>query len=242
MKDREVRFDRKKHILYSRHAKKVLRGWIRKEYGHEAEKVWDGVQRQYMRFLEDAPDYGGKKSPHATQIYDSILLFAYCTAEPKKHSLEELQPVSFEIFMASFRTLGRIFNANHKWTMNLLGSIFKAANEKANKHAEKYPDDFVASLQPYDRQNGIARYSFTQCPVAEFAKKHGAAEWMPLMCNCDYMALTHIKAGLIRAGTCTGCGECDYLVAGDENPVMDRYEQIKDEKGLIVSRRKEERS
>ncbi|MCM1092262.1 MAG: hypothetical protein NC413_15645 [Muribaculum sp.] len=176
MKDRELEFDRKKHILYSRHAKRVLRGWIKREYGLEAEKVWDGVQRQYVKFLEDASDFGGKKSPHAAQIYDSILLFAYCASEPKRHSLEELQPVSFEIFMASFRILGKLFNANHKWTMNLLGLIFNAANRKANKHAEKYPDDFTAVIQAYDRENGIVRYSFTKCPVAEFAKKHGITE------------------------------------------------------------------
>lgn len=236
MRDRELEFDRKKHILYSRHAKMVLRDWIKKEYGSEAEKVWDGVQRQYVKFLKDAPDFGGKKSPHAAQIYDSILLFAYCTSEPRKHSLEELQPVSFEIFMAPFRILGKLFNANHKWTMNLLGFIFKAANGRANKHAEKYPDDFAAIIRPYDRKNGIVRYSFTKCPVAEFAKQQGITEWIPLMCNCDYIALAHINAGLIRTGTCTECGECDYLVVGDDNPIMNQYEQIKGEKGLIVSR------
>ncbi|MCM1190669.1 MAG: L-2-amino-thiazoline-4-carboxylic acid hydrolase [bacterium] len=226
-------------VLYSRHAKRVLCDWIKKEYGSESGKVWDEVQRQYIAFLKDAPDFGGKKSPHSVQIYDSILLFAYCTAEPKKHSPEELQPVSFEIFMASFRTLGKIFNANRKRTMNLLGLIFKAAIEKTNRHAVKYADDFAAVLQPYDRKSGIVRYSFTQCPVAEFAKKHGLTEWMPLMCNCDYMALSHIRAGLIRTGTCTESGECDYLVCGDENPVMNQYEQIKEETGLIVSRKKQ---
>ncbi|MCM1192332.1 MAG: L-2-amino-thiazoline-4-carboxylic acid hydrolase [Acetatifactor muris] len=146
--------------------------------------------------------------------------------------------MSLEMFMASFRTLGKIFNANHRWTMNLLGFIFKAAAGKTNKHVGEYPDDFAAAIQPYDRKNGIVRYSLTKCPIAEFAKKHGVTEWMPLMCNCGYMALAHINAGLIRTGTCTKCDECDYLVSGDENPVMNRYEHIKDEKGFIASRRK----
>lgn len=238
MKDSELRFDRKKHILYSRHAKKILLAFIKKEYGSETQTVWDNVQRQYVKFLEDTPDFGGKKSPHSVQIYDSILLFAYCAAEPKKHSLEELHPVAFEMFMASFRTLGKIFNANHKWTMDILGFIFKAANSKANKHAAKYPDDFTAVILPYDRRNGIAQYSFTRCPIADFANRHGLTEWMPLMCNCDHTALAYINAGLIRTGTCTENGECDYTVSGDKNPLNDKYELVKDEKGLLVSRRK----
>ena len=35
------------------------------------------------------------------------------------------------------------------------------------------PEGFVNIDTPYDKEHHAARYSFTQCPNAEFAKKHG---------------------------------------------------------------------
>jgi hypothetical protein len=57
--------------------------------------------------VKNAPDYGGRKSPHFTQIYDAMFLLAFCSTAPKEHAIEELEPVSFEIFMSSFNALGK---------------------------------------------------------------------------------------------------------------------------------------
>ena len=60
---------------------------------------------------------------------------------------------------------------------------------------------------------------------------------MPLMCNCDHTGLGKIHAGLIREGTCYTGDRCDYCVVSEDHPLMRDYELVRNEDGLLVSRR-----
>lgn len=231
----------KEKSFVSRHARKTLHAFIEKEYGADTDAVWKKTIKQYKRFKKNAPDYGGRKSPHFTQIYDAMFLLAFCSIAPKEHAIEELEPVSFEIFMSSFNTLGKVFSAKRKWTMDLLSVVFKKALDKDNKHAKNYPADFAGICEPYDKKNGIVRYCFTRCPMADFVKANGLGKWMPLMCNCDHIGLGKIHAGLIREGTCYTTDHCDYCIVSEDNPIMQRYTLVRNEDGLLVSREKAER-
>ena len=54
MKDNELLFDRKSHVLYSKPCKKEIRAKIALHYPEaEREAVWEQVQRQYAVFLSD---------------------------------------------------------------------------------------------------------------------------------------------------------------------------------------------
>ena len=229
----------KERNLVSRHTLKILHEFIEKEYGSGADKVWKTTIRQYKKFARDIDDYGGKKSPHVTQINDAMFLLAFCSTAPKEYTIEELEPLSFEIFMSSFHTLGKIFSAKRKWTMDLLGVIFRMSLEKDNKHAEQYPADFHAAIEPYDKEHGVVKYCFTRCPIADFVKKNQLGKWMPLMCNCDHTGLGKIHARLIREGTCYTGERCDYCVVSEDNPMAHTYELVRNEDGLLVSRKKQ---
>ena len=232
----------KQKDLFSDHAAAVLSNWIEKEFSTQADEIRKATVRKYREFVHSAPDYGGRKSPHVNQIYDSFLLLAFCSISPKNYTLEELEPLSFEMFMSPFRILGKLFSANHKWTMNLLAVIFQKSTDKCNAHAEQYPDDFKAEIQPYDKENGVVRYCFTKCPIADFVRKNHLGKWMPLMCNCDHTALQMIHAGLIREGTCYTSDICDYCVVSENNPLMKQYELVRNQDGLLISKPKKERT
>ena len=88
-------------------------------------------------------------------------------------------------------------------------------------------------------ENHAARYHFTQCPYAEFAKKHNLLHVLPLMCNCDFFGIEQLHGTLIRCGTCGNSDICDYCVVGDKNPLADRYEIKTDDSGFLVSVEKE---
>ena len=54
MKDNELPFDRKSHVLYSKPCKKEIWAKIALHYLEaERETVWEKVQRQYVVFLSD---------------------------------------------------------------------------------------------------------------------------------------------------------------------------------------------
>lgn len=232
----------KDKLLCSKRGARILHDYIVQEFGENADQVWGDTVKQYKTYIKNAPDYGGRKSPHANQIFDSILLLSFCHVDPKNHTLEELEPLSFEMFMGAFRSLGKVVNANQSWVMKVLGIAFRKSNDKSNTHAEKYPADFAAVVQPYDEEHKIARYCFTRCPIADFVKANGLDPYMPLMCNCDHTALKMIHATLVREGTCYTGDICDYMVTGDKNPEVQQYEVVRNEDGLLVSRKKSEAS
>ena len=75
--------------------------------------------------------------------------------------------------MGSFKTVGKLFNMNRKADLCLLAGIMKSVGKKDAASIRKKPDGFINVQTPFDKENGIIRYKFTQCPNAEFAKKHG---------------------------------------------------------------------
>ena len=101
------------------------------------------------------------------------------------------------------------------------------------------PSGFVllADFVPHIVQE--IRYSFTQCPNAEFAKRHHMEDILPVLCNCDHLAMQAIHAALIREGTCVTSDCCDYCIVGDKNPIAAEYMLVKAENGLLFSVRKE---
>lgn len=217
-----------------------VRGWLNDRYGKEqADVIWAEVQDSYMCYLEELPDYGGKKNGHAAAIYGGLLIFSLYPALPDQPPIEELQGFVQNMFMESFTKLGKIFDLNRRRDMWLINKVFQYAGNRDRKEILKYPDGFANVSEPYDKEHGAARYHFTQCPNAEFAKKHNLLHVLPLMCNSDFFGLEKIHGQLIRCGTCGNSNRCDYLVVGSENPIAQEYETVTDAGGFLVSRKKE---
>lgn len=234
MNEKDLIFDRTKHVIYTPKAKAVIQKLLRRDYSlEEAEKLWEKIQLQYAAYLEDEPALGGLKL--SAGVYDSILVFAYYVTVPQKPALADIQQEICSTFMGGFDVLGKIFNLNRRLDLKLAAKVFRAAMEAKTREAALFPASFHVGEFSFDPKEAIIRYSFTQCPNAEFAKRHHLEHVLPLMCNCDHMALQKIHAGLIRCSTCaTGC-VCDYCILGDQNPLMKDYTLVTDENGLWLS-------
>ena len=61
---------------------------------------------------------------------------------------------------------------------------------------------------------------------------------LPVMCNCDHIAMQKLHACLIREGTCCTAECCDYGIVGDKNRLAAEYELVKTGNGLLVSVKK----
>ena len=237
MREKDLPFDRSKHAAYSKKAKKCVKTLLRRYYdAPTAAALWEKAQQQYCAFLEDEPALGGVKM--TASIYDPILIFAWYAVIPDKPPLADIQQDIFNCFMGGFDVLGRLFNLNRKWDNRLANLAFKRAENQRKKEIGAFPASFRIKGYAYDRKNGIVRYGYTQCPNAEFAKRHHMEDVLPVMCNCDHMAMQKLHATLIREGTCCTSGLCDYCIVGDKNPAAQEYELAKLENGLWVSVRK----
>ena len=238
MREKDLPIDRTKHTVYSKNAKKCVRKLLRRYYDRSrAEELWEKVQLQYAAFLKDEPAL--KDLRITASIYDPILVFAWYKVIPEKPPLAEVQQDIYQAFFGSFDLLGKVFSLNRKFDICLAEKIFRKANDIRIQEIQRFPASFRMGAYDFDQENGVIRYSFTQCPNAEFAKRHHMEDVLPLMCNCDHLAMRKIHACLIRKGTCATSKRCDYCIVGDNNPLAGEYELIKDESGLLVSVRKE---
>ena len=237
MKESRLPFDRSKHVLYTKQAKNCVMNLLRRCYDEQTtERLWERIQLQYCEFLKDEPALGGVKI--TTSIYDPILIFAWYKVIPDKPTLEDVQQDIFRSFMGSFEILGKIFNLNRRLDNRLAGRIFKKTSDIRIKEIEQFPASFRIGYYSYDDEKGIVRYNFTRCPNAEFAKRHHMEDVLPLMCNCDHLAMQKIHACLIREGTCVTSDCCDYCIVGDKNPLAKEYALEKSGNGLLLSVKK----
>ena len=215
-----------------------VKGWLNDRYGaEEGSRLWEAVARQYDTYLEALPDYGGKKNAHALAIYGSIVIFSMYPLLPDHPPVEELQDFVTNLFMAGFVKLGKIFNLNRSFDIRLINKVFHVIGKKDQKQYQQYPATFCNISEPYDKEHHAARYHFSQCPNADFAREHDLMHVLPLFCNSDYWGISQIHGTLIRCGTCGNSDKCDYCVVGSENPMAKEYKIVKDENGFLVSRK-----
>lgn len=234
MKEKDLPIDRSKHVIYTKKAKECVQKLLRRYYDEPtAAALWEKVQLQYAEFLKDEPALGGVKM--TVSIYDPILIFAWYAVVPDKPPLEEVQQDVYDCFMGGFDTLGKVFDLNRKPDNRLANRIFKMTNDLREKEIKEFPASFRMGSYSYDKANGVVRYCFTQCPNAEFAKRHHMESVLPVMCNCDHLAMRKLHATLIREGTCVTSDCCDYCIVGDKSPLASEYELVKNEDGLLIS-------
>ena len=194
------------------------------------------MQLKYAEFLKEEPALGSAKI--TVSIYDPILIFAWYAVVPDKPPLEDIQQDVYECFMGGFDALGKVFDLNRKLDSRLASRIFKKTSDTREKEIKELPASFRMGGYSYDKEKGTICYSFTQCPNAEFAKRHHMEHVLPVMCNCDHLAMQKLHATLIRKGTCCTSECCDYCIVGDQNPIANEYELATRENGLWVSVKK----
>lgn len=237
MDEKKLCFDRKKHVCYSKKVKEVIWEHLNMHYSaEEAALLWEKIQQQYVRFLADLPNLGGKKCTHNKTggTYDCIAIFAYYEVQEKKPSLQELYEMNNKTFLPSFEAMGKLINANNPFFFRLLHTAFTMVAKKDNALAKEISDGYLMRVEPFDKEQGI-RYQFDRCPLAEFAKAHHYLDLMPAFCNGDYPALNRIHAYLIRKNTCANSTVCDYWIVPEKSSESAKHPQKTDEKGYLYN-------
>ena len=229
MKDNELLFDRKSHVLYSKPCKKEILAKIALHYPEaERETVWEKVQRQYAVFLSDwRTDLGGKKNFHngVGGTYDCIAIMSYYTVCKAVTSFREIEEMEENLILPTFRKL-KFVDCNKPFWRKLMYKAFVRAKSGCDKW-----HDYEMSVAPYETDKPIY-YEFTACPAAEFAIRHGLTDIMPALCNVDFASMELLHAKLMRTTTCVDGCRCDYTICGDQDPYVKEHPEYRDEAGL----------
>lgn len=168
MKDSALKFDRRCHVIYSPACGKSIRRAIALHYPpEERENVWERVQLRYVEFLgKMRTDLGGRKNFHNGRggTYDCVALTAYYDVCRKVSSIEEIEKMTCALILPAFRRL-RFVNCNNPFMKMLMYRAFLNAKKQCDRWG-----DYKMNLKPFSPDKPI-RYEFTECPVAEFAKR-----------------------------------------------------------------------
>lgn len=88
------------------------------------------------------------------------------------------------------------------------------------KNAAENPGSFETKTQIPPEKDYDFSYHNLVCPLANFAKKYGYGEYMPYLCNLDYVMFGVLGAPLYREHTCFEDGDyCDFKLKLDAEPL-----------------------
>ena len=149
MKDNELLFDLKSHVLYSKPCKKEILAKIALHYPEaERETVWEKVQRQYAVFLSDwRTDLSGKKNFHngVGGTYDCIAILSYYVVCKAVTSFREIEEMEENLILPTFRKL-KFVDCNKPFWRKLMYKAFVRAKSGCDKW-----HDYEMTVAPYEK-------------------------------------------------------------------------------------------
>ena len=246
MNERDIIFDRKKHVLYSPELKFLIFEKLESRYSKsEVLEKWENIQSTYFEYLKDLPYLGGPKNRHNQKggTYDCIAMMSYYKCEKEcaplndlKFAINELYEMNNNLFVPDFQHMGKILNANNPFARKILHLAFSITSKFDKKVIDpetKKPAGYIMEVAPSQKDRVF--YRFTRCPIAEFAKANGFLPIMPAFCNGDYPALAQVHASLIRNHTCANSDSCDFLIVGDKSPLAKEHPKKENDQGYFFN-------
>ncbi len=188
-------------------------GWVKPplvdRYGQAfAQVVVDKARQEYERLLPHIPFIGGAKNRWTTDLLESAQILAFFRAMQAcgKSSGEsaDLLYEGMRLRLARYprfllQWLGRL-----QFSRLFLNGLERQAAE-TRKHL--YPDNFVATIVKGDGTQFDWGIDFTECAIHKFYKAQGALEFLPYLCQLDYLTSAAFGLGMVRTQT---------LAAGDD--------------------------
>ena len=113
------------------------------------------------------------------------------------------------------KAMGKIYKSP-----KLLNKMLLKKDAKNAANAAKNPGSFETKTQIPPETGYDFSYHNLVCPLANFAKKYGYDEYMPYLCNLDYVMFGVLGAPLYREHTCFEDGDyCDFKLKISAKPL-----------------------
>ena len=93
----------------------------------------------------------------------------------------------------------------------LVTKMYRKKDRENTENAAKYPGSFETKTMQPPAEGCVFTYHTLVCPLSDFAKKYGYEEYMPYLCNLDYVMFGVLGVPLYRRHTCFANGDyCDF--------------------------------
>lgn len=204
---------------YPSFIKSAVIKFFRKKYGKNQVKcLWNRTSEIYRDFVEKAPDIGGKENNMSNNLYMALAVFSFYEAVDRKISPQDLKKLITEYMPKNIPVISAVIDFNKPKNQQKLKERYekyKALSDEKLNNGE-WGNSWRVELNPHNRKKGVA-FDLVGCPLADFARKYGYTEIMPVLCDFDYLTASLMHARLIRKHTVADGSEyCDYWYIGDK--------------------------
>jgi hypothetical protein len=183
--------------------------------------IWDHYEKN---MLEHFPYIGGD-----TVSGTKNLTGAYCfvsmgeVLKAAGASIEEIGHLMTLAYERRFSALPGIVRTVVRKSYTNAGSLnrkFRKKDAQNAANAAKNPGSFETKTVIPPEKGYDFSYHNLVCPLSNFAKAHGYEEYMPYLCNLDYVMFGAFGVPLFREHTCFEDGDyCDFKLKTDAEPM-----------------------
>ena len=183
--------------------------------GKSASEALQDVWRIYARdMLSRFPYIGGDEVGGTRNLTEAYMLVAMGEfLRPYGASMEEigrLMTLAYERRMLKIPRLLRSAAGKMLSRPKLLKKMFLKKDARNAANAAKNPGSFVTQTQMPPEAGYDFSYHNLVCPLANFAKRYGYEDYMPYLCNLDYVMFGLLNVPLFRERTCVQDDYCDF--------------------------------
>lgn len=192
-----------------------------KKYNELYEEIWDYYEKN---LLERFPYVGGDKVS-GTKNLTGAYYFVAMGEVLKRYdvTLDDIGHImvcSYERTTLKMPGIVRTLMGKVYKSPKLLNKMLLKKDDKNAENAAVNPGSFETQTQIPPEVGFDFSYYNLVCPLANFARKYGYEEYMPYLCNLDYVMFGVLGAPLFREHTCFEDGDyCDFKLKIDAKPL-----------------------
>ena len=192
-----------------------------KTYAALFEEIWNHYEKNMLEFFP----YIGGDNVSGTKNLTGAYFFVSMGEVLKGYgvSLEEIGLLMVLAYERRFSRLpGIVKTAAKKVVSNvrLLNRYFLKKDAANAANAAENPGSFETKTMIPPEEGYDFSYHNLVCPLSAFAKAHGYEEYMPYLCNMDYVMFGALGVPLYREHTCFEDGDyCDFKLKVGAKPM-----------------------
>ena len=205
----KIRKTNEKYLSFIREELCSLTG---REYQTLCDEIWKCYEENMLEYF---PYIGGDKASGTKNLTGSFGFVAM--GEVLKGygvSIEEighLMALSYERYTLAMPAPVRKIMRKMFTSPKLLNKMFVKKDATNAENARLNPGSFeTRTMIPPEEGYGFSYHNLV-CPLSNFARAHGYEEYMPYLCNLDYVMYGVLGVPLYREHTCFEDGDyCDF--------------------------------
>ncbi len=212
----------KKDLLgYLKLISKELEEKTKKNFQEIFDEIWTHYEKN---MLEEFPYIGGDESS-GTKNLTGAFGFVSMGEVLKTYgvSLEEtgyLMVCSYERKMSRIPGFVKPIVKMVFSKTDFVNKLLLKKDAKNEENVKQNPGSFITKTQIPPEKGCDISYHNLYCPLSVFAREHGYEEYMPYLCNLDYVMFGMLGLPLMREHTCFEDGDyCDFKTRLTETPL-----------------------